>query len=317
MSEYAERLDALIRRHLGPDILAALQDADIEEIQVNDDMVVHMVSAARGVITTKVRLQPHGVETFLRTVAAQNKVHIAADDPALAAVLPEALGSCRLQGFLPPITPGPAFVLRKPPGRLIPLETYVAQGALTEAGRHTLVEAIAARANIIVIGPTASGKTTLCNALLGEVVRQFPTERILILEDTPEIHLTHENCLRMQTTKTVDMRALVRYSLRSTPRRIIVGEVRDSAARDLLDAWITGHPGGCGTVHGEDAQRGLERLADLAREATPGVDQRRMVANAIQVAVVIAGHGKNRRVQTIDRVEGYTEREFKLTAAPL
>lgn len=317
MSEYDRRLDGIIRRHLGDTILEALKNPDIEEVQVNPDMVIHLVSATRGILVTDERLQTAGVETFLNTVATLNKMHIAPADPSLAAVLPSSLGNCRLQGFLPPITTGPAFVLRKPPGRLIPLAEYVHQGSLSEKGRQTLTDAIASRANIIIIGATGSGKTTLCNALLGEVVNRFPKERVLLLEDTREIHLEHSNCLRLQTTDTVSMRALVRYSLRSAPHRIIVGEVRDQAARDLLDAWITGHPGGCGTVHGEDVQRGLERLADLASEATPGVDQRRKVAQAIQVAVVIAGYGTQRKVRSIHRVKGHNVDEFILAPLPL
>ena len=108
------------------------------------------------------------------------------------------------------------------------------------------------------------------------------------------------------------MRHLVRYSLRSTPRRIVVGEVRDRAARDLLDAWITGHPGACATVHGEDAARALERLAALAQEATPGVDQRRMVAEAVHAVVFIHGHGMQRTVDAIAAVDGFDGEKFSL-----
>ena len=317
MSEHAEQLDRMIRRHLGREILEALEDPDIEEVQVNPDMIPHMASRSRGMITALTPLKPASVRAFLNAVAMANNTTMSSSEASLAAVLPETLGGCRVQGFIPPITTGPAFIIRKPPGRLIPLREYVDQGSLSEKGRAALVHMISRRANIMVVGPTSSGKTTLCNALLDEVTRQFPGERILILEDTPEIHLRHDNCLRMQTTATESMRDLVRYSLRSTPRRIVVGEVRDGAARDLLDAWITGHPGGCGTVHGEDAQRGLERLAALAREATPGVDQRRMVAEAIQVVVFISGHGTRRKVRSIDHVEGLTPEQFVLRPVEL
>lgn len=312
MNEWQFRLDDMIRRHLGAAILNALGDPDIEEVQVNPDMSVHFVSGRRGAYKTDAQLQPSAVETFLRTVAKQSNMLINPEHPSLATTLPRSFGKCRIQGFLPPITEAPAFILRKPPGRIIELGEYVTQGALTEAGKTTIEALVMMRANIIVAGPTASGKTTLCNAVLAEVVRQFPAERILILEDTPELHIVHENHLRMQTTPEHSMRHLVKYSLRSTPRRIIVGEVRDHAARDLLDAWITGHPGGCGTVHGEDAQRALDRLASLAQEATPGVDQRRMVAQAVQAVIFIAGHGRKRRVQTLARVRGLRGDVFDL-----
>jgi len=95
-----------------------------------------------------------------------------------------------------------------------------------------------------------------------------------------------------------------------------VGEVRDEAARDLLDAWITGHPGGCGTVHGEDAQRALGRLAALAQEATPGIDQRLMVAQAVQAVVFIQRDGSKRVVSTIARVLGLEGDSFQLEDLP-
>lgn len=304
----------MIRRHLGPIIMEALADAAVEEVQVNPDMSVHIIGDSSTHL--KEALNPFGVEAFLHAVATLNNTAITQDSPALATTLPAELGKCRLQGYLPPLTEAPAFVIRKPPGRVIELSEYVQQGALSEKGKSSIEELIARRANIIVAGPTGSGKTTLCNAVLSEVARQFPNERIIVLEDTRELHLEHQNVLRMQTTATHNMRHLVKFSLRSTPKRIVVGEVRDEAARDLLDAWITGHPGGCGTVHGEDAQRALERLAALAQEATPGLDQRLMVAQAVQAVIFIKAQGKTRVVKTISLVKGLKENAFALETLP-
>lgn len=317
MSEWDIRIENMIRRHLGADILQALADRDIEEIQVNPDMSVHFVSATKGATMSAAQLQPTGVESFLRAVATQSNTVINPEHPSLATTLPNSLGKCRVQGFLPPLTEAPAFILRKPPGRIIKLSEYVGQGTLSRKGMDTIQSLVTDRKNIVVAGPTASGKTTLCNAVLSEVVEQFPSERILVLEDTRELHLQHQNQLRLLTTAEHTMRHLVRYGLRSTPRRIVVGEVRDAAARDLLDAWITGHPGGCGTVHGEDAERALGRLAALAQEATPGIDQRIMVAEAVQAVIFIRGHGSRRTVSTISEVSGIRDGSFLLKQLPM
>ena len=311
-NEYANRVEGMIRRHLGPVILGALEDPDVEEIQVNPDMSLHFISTSKGPTKSDETLIPTAVESFLRAVAATSNTHINSNSPSLATVLPASLGKCRIQGYLPPLTDGPAFILRKPPGRIIKLDEYVRQRSLSRRGMRVIQDLVAQRKNIIVAGPTASGKTTLCNAILSEVVEQFPTERILVLEDTRELHLEHQNQLRLLTTEQHSLRTLVKFSLRSTPRRIIVGEVRDAAARDLLDAWITGHPGGCGTVHGEDAERALGRLAALAQEATPGVDQRHMVAEAVHAVVFIRGHGTQRTVDTISAVDGFDGGKFHL-----
>ena len=302
MSEYARRLAELLRRHLGKHVLAALDEPGIEEVYVNPDMIVRTVNRESGRAETAARLRASDVEAFLRAVATYTGTEISAERPTLAAVLPREFGKCRLQGFLPPIAEGPSLIIRKPLGRGIALSEYVAQGALCRRGLGIIREIVRRRRNIIVAGPTASGKTTLCGAILAEMLRQFPGERLLILEDTPELWCEASDHLRLRTTDEVSMRRLVKYSLRATPNRIIIGEVRDGAAKDLLDAWITGHPGGCGTVHGEDAESALERLAELARQGARGVDQRAMVLRAVQYVILITGHGANRRVREIARV---------------
>ena len=309
---WEEKIEEMIRHDLGERIMSAIADPDIEEVRVNADGGVHIVSASKGTQPVSPRLDPRNVETFMRAVATLSGSTIGPDVPWLAATLPHTLGKCRLQGFLPPVTVGPAFVLRKPPGRLIPLDEYVTQGVLSPKGKAVICELVAQRKNIIVAGATASGKTTLCNAILAEVLAQFPGERLLVLEDTRELHIEHTDYLRLQTTATLSMRHLVQHALRSSPHRIVVGEVRDEAARDLLDAWITGHPGGCGTVHGEDCERALERLAGLAQEASPGIDQRRIVAQAVHSVVLIRGHGHARRVTAIAHLLGQTSAGWQL-----
>ena len=316
MSELHTRIEAIIRKTLGQELVDALADSDVEEVQVNPDMSIHITRSSCGTIQSKTQAQPASVETFLRAVATQNKLSIAPSNPVLATTLPSALGKCRVQGFLPPITEAPSFILRKPPSRVIELDEYIAYGSLSSQGAETIRTLVSRRANIMVAGPTSSGKTTLCNAILNEVVHQFPSDRLVILEDTRELYIVHQNQLRMQTTPEHTMRHLVAYALRSTPDRIIVGEVRDHAARDLLDAWITGHPGGCGTVHGEDAQRALGRLASLAQEATPGIDQRPMVSDAVQAIVFIKREGQKRVVTTIATVDGLDDRHFILNDLP-
>lgn len=300
--EYDRRLAGILRCYLGKAILEALRDPDTEEVYVNPDMRVRIVSHTHGRKETDNVLREADVVQLLRAVATSHGGDIGPEQPALAAALPGALGKCRLQGFVPPLTDAPAMVIRKPPGRVIPLEEYVEQHTLSEKGYRLIKRFVAEQKNIIVAGPTASGKTTLCNAILAEISRQFPDERLLILEDTPELFCTARDHLRLRTTDRVTMRHLVRYSLRSTPNRIIIGEVRDGSAKDLLDAWITGHPGGCGTVHGEDAVSALERLADLAREGAGGADQRTMVARAVNALILVTGHGVNRKVAEIVRI---------------
>ena len=313
MTNYTHRLDSLLQHYLGESVCTTLADPSTEEIYVNPDMQVRFISAIDGRQTLPETLRSKDVEAFLRALAAATHQSIQEVRPSLAASMTHSqFGRCRVQGFLPPITPGPALVIRKP-CRVIPsLADYVASNTLCSRGFLLLQKAIQQRRNIVVAGPTASGKTTLCNAILRAIVEEFPQDRLVILEDTSELRIDTQDCLRLQVTDQASMRRLVRYSLRTTPNRIIVGEVRDGSAKDLLDAWITGHPGGCSTVHGESVQAALTRLADLARSGTTGIDQRDMVLQAIHLVILITGCGSSRIVKEMARPVGFGENGFDI-----
>ena len=308
-----KRLSALIHQYLGTQVLALLQDPNIEEVYINPDLLVRAITSAGQRIATSVTLCPQNAEAFLRAISTITCNRFDRGHPSLAAAVSQAdLGKCRIQGFIPPLTPGPAFNIRKPCRRIPSLRDYVKDEMLTSAEYAVLTSAIQSRRNILVAGPTGSGKTTLCNAILKAIADTFPDERLVLLEDTAELVVEAADVLQLQTTPKIGMRELVKFSLRVTPNRIIVGEVRDGSAKDLLDAWITGHPGGCATVHGEDADKALERLSDLAREGAGGIDQRHLVLRAVHRVVVIAGFGRFRRVRQIVKVTGWNPSGFTL-----
>jgi type IV secretion system protein VirB11 len=121
-----------------------------------------------------------------------------------------------------------------------------------------LVEgAIAAKANILVVGGTGSGKTTFANALLQAIAEHHPAHRIVGIEDTPELQYPVENFVSLRTSYNVDMPRLLRATMRLRPDRIVIGEVRGGEAFSLLKAWNSGHPGGFGTIHADSAEEGL------------------------------------------------------------
>ena len=311
-----ERLNALIRQYLGMRVLQLLQDPTIEEVYVNPDLFVRAITAEGERIATSASLLPQSAEAFLRAISSVTSNRLDHDHPALAAALTGTdLGKCRIQGFIPPLTSAPAFNIRKPCRHIPTLDDYVQSGILSSVEHEVLLSAIISRQNILIAGPTGSGKTTLCNAVLKAIVDSFPEERLIILEDTAELMIQATDALQLQTTSEVGMTELLKYSLRATPNRIIVGEVRDGSAKDLLDAWITGHPGGCATIHGEDIASALERLSNLAREGARGIDQQHLILRAVHVVVVIAGFGRARRVREIAKVTGWEANAFSI--APL
>ena len=162
--------------------------------------------------------------------------------------------------------------------------------------------AVVKRRNILVAGGTSSGKTTLANALLGKMAHL--DERVILIEDTRELQSPARDTVALRTRAgSVSMADLVRSTLRLRPDRIIVGEVRGAEALDMLKAWNTGHPGGIATVHANSAASALLRIEQLIQEAVVRVP-RRLVADAIDMIVFIAGRGCDRRVETIARVTG-------------
>jgi type IV secretion system protein VirB11 len=168
---------------------------------------------------------------------------------------------------------------------------------------------------VLVAGGTASGKTTLVNAILLEITRRAPQHRIVILEDTVELRCAAPDCLALRTTDSLRLKDLVKAALRTSPDRIVVGEVRDEAALDLCDAWQTGHPGGCATLHADHPLAALERLDRLAQRNRVG-PQPHLVGAAIQLIVMIAGGSQGRRVTDVAEVDGFDGTSYRLRAIP-
>jgi P-type conjugative transfer ATPase TrbB len=292
---------AMMRRHLGPEIMALLADEAVRELAWNpQDAVLRVDRGTGGRVALNIRLDARRVEMFLNVVAARENIALGRHTPSVQASLPHSdFQGARLQGLVPPITIGPTFVIRRPAGRVFGLADWRARGAVTDEIALALVGIARRRENVLVIGSTGSGKTTLANTLLLEIATANPTDRIVILEDTAEIRCTSADHLALRTADGYDLAQLVKWTLRLSPDRIVVGEVRDGAALYLMDAWATGHSGGVATLHATDALGALHRLDRLAqRENVP--PQPELVAEAIDWIITMA----HRQVVGLARVRG-------------
>jgi type IV secretion system protein VirB11 len=175
-----------------------------------------------------------------------------------------------------------------------------------------LREAVLSRKNILVVGGTDSGKTTFVNALLRVV--EETTDRIVILEDTQELQCRTKDVEYLHTKEGVaSLRDLVRFTLRLSPDRVVIGEVRGAEALDLLKAWNTGHPGGVSTVHANSAEKGLLRLEQLVQEAGV-VPSKIMIAEAVNVLVYMEKKGTKRVVKDIMQVRGTKREQYDLVS---
>jgi P-type conjugative transfer ATPase TrbB len=311
--EPARRHRDSLARALGPVALEALADPDVTELYVNPSGRLYVDTRSEGRRDTGASLSPDQVLRFLHLVASSFATILTTARPVLQAELPRHLFlGARLQGFVPPIAPAPSFNIRKPPSVVYSLDEYVASGSLSALHRAALAAAVEGRRNILIVGGTGSGKTTLANAVLLEITTTFPRDRIVILEDTVELQCAAPDHLALRSSDTLRLRDLVKAALRTSPDRIVVGEVRDEAALDLCDAWETGHPGGCATLHAEDPLGALHRLDRLAQRANMG-PQAHLVGSAIDLVVVIAGGSRGRRVTDLVKVGGFDGSAYLLT----
>jgi P-type conjugative transfer ATPase TrbB len=303
--ETLDRRAAMLRTAMGPDIAVALADPAVVEVMVNPDGVLRLDRLGEGRVDTGVSLAAAEVERIIRLVASHVRAEVHAGAPIVSADLPprgEALSGERFEGVLPPISASPCFSIRKPASRIHTLDDYVEAGVMAPVQAQILRQAIDEHLNILIAGATSAGKTTLANALLAEVAKA--DERVILLQDTPELQCAAPDCVALRTRAgVVSLTDLVRSTLRLRPDRIVVGEVRGGEALDLLKAWNTGHPGGLSTVHANSARSALYRLEQLVQESVVTVP-RRLIAEAVDLVVFIRGRGTGRRIETLARVTG-------------
>ena len=312
------RRRTMLRSAMGPAIARALADPSVIEVMVNPDGALRVDILGEGRVDTGDRLEAAQVERIVRLVASHARTEVHAASPIVSAELPphgEGAGE-RFEGLLPPVAIAPCFAIRKPAARVFTLLDYVAAGICSAECARLLSIAVTQRQNILVAGGTSSGKTTLANALLAEMAAL--DERVILIEDTRELQCPAPDRVELRTRAGhVTMADLVRSTLRLRPDRIIVGEVRGPEALDMLKAWNTGHPGGIATVHSNSAASALTRIEQLTQESVVSVP-RRLIAEAIDLIVFIAGRGAARRIATVARVEGVTPSgEYTLTDFPI
>ncbi|MFG1365874.1 P-type conjugative transfer ATPase TrbB [Xanthobacter versatilis] len=301
------RLIRKLQEALGDRLCVALDDPTVVEIMLNPDGRLFIERLGHGIAPAG-EMAAATAEIVIGSVA--HALQSEADDerPIISGELP--IGGHRFEGVLPPVVAAPSFTIRRRASRLIPLDDYVSSNVMTEMQAQVIRSAICARLNIVISGGTGSGKTTLANAVIAEIVRTAPEDRIVVLEDTAEIQCAAENVVALHTSDTVDMARLLKSTMRLRPDRIVVGEVRDGAALTLLKAWNTGHPGGVTTIHSNTAISALRRLEQLTAEASQQ-PMREVIGEAVDLVVSIERMPKGRRVRDVVHVERFASGRYE------
>jgi type IV secretion system protein VirB11 len=275
-----------------------LDAGDVTEILVNrpEEVWVERIGAAQMEIHDAPSIDAQLLERLAHQIARINHQGVSRESPLLAAILP---GGARVQMVLPPATRGDvALAIRKHIVHDLTLEDYLKTGGFSASNsggeiKHDIAasltatlaqgdilrflrEAVAARKTILLSGGTSSGKTTLLNALLKEIP---DNERVIAIEDTPEIKLARANAIGLiavagdQGEARVTIDDLMRASLRMRPDRLMVGELRGNETVTFLRAINTGHPGSLSTIHASSTEGAFEQIALMCMQAGLGLSR--------------------------------------------
>jgi Flp pilus assembly CpaF family ATPase len=334
--EQHQRLEVKLRRELGDQVLRLLDDALTEDILLNPDGSLWVKRMGHGF--ARIGEMPAAqAASALGTIAAWRGTVLNHEHPILETELP--IDGSRFEGIVSPVVRRPVFAIRLRPRKIFSLDDYEADGILTDgtdplnqlrrrddfldgvrgqkdAMSHADVirAAVRARKNILIVGSTGSGKTTLVNAILDSLARLTPHDRVVSIEDTTELQCPVKNYLDLRAVGNVTMLECLRACMRLKPTRIVVGEVRGAEAHTLLKAWNTGHPGGAATVHANDALSGLIRLESLVAEAT-SAPQQTLIAEAVDLVVFVDEESSvkaGRKVREVLLVTGYSNGNYQV-----
>jgi pilus assembly protein CpaF len=292
-----------------------LVDPAITEVMVNDGGRHVFIERAGGLEPVEGRrLDARTLMAAIKNIARSCGDEISEAQPILDARLED--GSRVAAMFPPCAVTGPALTIRKFTRRYS-LEDLVENGTIRGEMAAHLDAAMTSRQNILIAGGTGTGKTTLLNALAARIP---DGDRVVVIEETAEIHLEKSNLLRFEARRAqlplgaeaplppITIADLVRATLRHRPDRILVGEVRGAEAFDLLQALNTGHQGSLSTIHANSAEQALTRLAHCVLTANIGLPHasiREAIALAIHVVVHIARLEGRRRVTAVTMLHQY------------
>lgn len=302
-----------------------LERGDVTDLYVNQPGEVWLEGAAGSERHAVSQIDDAALWRLARQVAAASDQGINREHPLLAATLPDG---ARIQVCAPPATRGSvAIAIRKHMMPDLRLSDYVESGALSRIGaraaerraedgvlsalldrgevRDFLSGAVRARKTILISGGTGTGKTTFLNALLKEAPA---SERLLLIEDTPEIRIEQPNVVGLVAARgrlgeaSVNVADLVEAALRMRPDRIIMGELRGAEALNWLRAVGTGHPGSISTLHAASTEGAVEQLALMALMANTELRRSELVdyvRGTVDVFVQLERVGGERLVSEI------------------
>jgi pilus assembly protein CpaF len=284
-------------------------DDSISEVMVNGPDRIFIEKAGFIEVVRGVSLGEKSLMVAVKNIARRLGDDISESKPILDSRLPD--GS-RVAAVIPPCSVnGVTLTIRKFNARHFGVEDLVQAGTLERRLANQLEDYILSRKNILIAGGTGSGKTTMLN-VLGKFIPS--DERVLLIEDTSEIHMPQDNLVRFEARQpqnglpAVTIRDLLKASLRHRPDRIILGEIRGGEAFDLLQLLNTGHSGSLSTVHAISARQGLARFTSCVLQSGVDLPYRAIktnVGDSVNVVVHLERRPGRRFVSEVVEIHGY------------
>ena len=284
-------------------------DPSVSEVMVNGSDCVFIEKGGYLEPVSGVSLGEKALLVAVKNIARRLGGDISESHPILDSRLPD--GS-RVAAVIPPSSlNGVTLTIRKFNTRHFEIEDLIASGTLDQALANRLEDYVLSRKNILISGGTGSGKTTTLN-ILGKFIPE--EERILLIEDTAEIHLAHANLVRFEarppqrSLPRVAIRDLLKAALRHRPDHILLGEIRGGEAFDLLQLLNTGHSGTLSTIHANSAKQALARLTSCVLESGVELPYRAIksnIADSLHVVVQIERRPGRRYVSEVVEIRGY------------
>ena len=295
-----------------------LEDEEITEIMVNGANRIFIEKGGKLIETDREFSSKEKLEEIIQQIASKGNRIVNETSPILDVRLED--GS-RVNIVLPPIAiDGPVVTIRRFPKEALTMKRLIELGAITKEAAGFLEKLVRARYNIFISGGTGAGKTTFLNILSGFIPKE---ERVITIEDSAELQIQHvKNLVRLESRNEniegeneVTIRELIRSALRMRPDRVVVGEVRDEVAIDMLQAMNTGHDGSLSTGHANSASDMLNRLETLVLMGLdiPVTAIRGQIASAIDIIVHLGRlRDSSRKVLEIDEVGEFRDGMIEL-----
>jgi type IV secretion system protein TrbB len=304
-----------LKSNFGPLIWSRLEDLSVTDVLLNGNGSLFEDREGAG-LTCIGTMDEYAATSVINQVAAVAGEIVNRDSPIIEATLP--IRGARFIGYVPPITQKPSFAIRLPPSKIYAFTDYVEAKMATPQQIKAIETAIYQEDNILISGGTASGKSTLMNAVLNATSHIYPNKRVGLIEEITELQCTQQNVLALRTGSNADHQDLLKRLMRSRPDILVFGEVRDKAALQLVKAGNTGHGSVLSTIHANSPRRALGRMEDLCAEALPGVSVRSQIADVGWVVIGIeridpdkrVPGGPPRRLTEIIEVKGITNGEY-------